>query len=303
MDYQAIIEEIHAANREHTGQGRVADYIPALSRIDPEKFGIAIETVDGSRFTVGDAEEKFSIQSISKVFNLALGVLLEGDALWRRVGIEPSGNPFNSLIQLEIEHGIPRNPFINAGALVVVDVLLDHLQAPNESMLEFVRKLRCADVFYNQEVAASELATGFTNTALVNFMKAHGNIHHDVQAVLDIYCHQCAIEMSCVGLCRSFLFLASGGVVPGSGERVLTPSATKRMNAVMLTCGFYDEAGQFAYRVGMPGKSGVGGGIVAVIPGELAIAVWSPGLNDHGNSVVGMNVLEQFTSMTGMSIF
>lgn len=303
MDYQQVLEEVYQANLPTADSGEVADYIPALACIDPLKFGIAIETVAGECFAVGDAQEKFSIQSISKVFNLVLGMKLAGDGLWQRVGMEPSGNPFNSLIQLEYENGIPRNPFINAGALVLVDVLLDHLTTPNADMLAFVRTLRCSNIVYNEEVAASEKATGYTNIALANFMKAHGNIHHDVDDVLDVYFHQCAIEMTCAGLARSLLFLANGGVVPSTGERILSRSQAKRVNAVMLTCGFYDEAGKFAYRVGMPGKSGVGGGIVAVIPGELAIAVWSPGLNERGNSVAGMNALEQFTTLTGMSIF
>jgi glutaminase len=254
-------------------------------------------------FQIGDAQDRLSIQSISKVFNLALGIRASGDALWQRVGVEPSGNPFNSLIQLELDNGIPRNPFINAGALVIIDELLCHLEQPNVEMLQFVRKLRCDDVFYSGEVAASELATAFTNLALANFMKGQHNLQHAVADVLDVYCHQCSIEMTCVGLARSFLFLANAGVVPGSGKSVLSPSQTKRMNALMLTCGFYDEAGEFAYRVGLPGKSGVGGGIVAVIPGELSIAVWSPELNDHGNSVRGIMALEQFTSIIGKSIF
>lgn len=226
-----------------------------------------------------------------------------GDQVWERVGMEPSGNPFNSLVQLEYENGIPRNPFINAGALVVTDILLDHLVEPNEEMLAFVRKLRGAEVQFNKEVINSEKATGFTNTALVNFMKGYGNINHPVEDVLNVYFHQCSIEMSCAGLARAFLFLANGGIVPGSGERILTGSQVKRINAVMLTCGFYDEAGVFAYLVGLPGKSGVGGGIVAVIPGKLAIAVWSPRLNEHSNSIAGIKVLELFTSRTGMSIF
>ena len=302
-DYGAILEEIYADASTLKGQGEVASYIPALANVDPDKFGIAIETVDGDVFTIGDATEKFSIQSISKVFNLALGMELAGDQLWSRVGMEPSGNPFNSLVQLEAEKGIPRNPFINAGALVVTDILLDHLSKPNTEMLNFVRTLRCSNIDYNTGVAESERDTGFTNTALVNFMKAHGNIHHDIDEVLDVYCHQCSIEMTCAGLARSFLFLANGGVVPGSGERVLTTSQVKRINAIMLTCGFYDEAGRFAYRVGLPGKSGVGGGIVGVIPDQLAIAVWSPALNENGNSIIGMSVLEQFTTLTGQSIF
>lgn len=303
IDYQALLEEIHADVLPTLGKGKVADYIPALARVGAGKLGIAIETVSGETCSVGDAGEKFSIQSISKVFNLALGMRLVGDRLWKRVGMEPSGNPFNSLVQLEYENGIPRNPFINAGAIVVIDVLLDELDSPNADMLSFVRSLRCSNIEYDEEVALSERDTGFTNVALANFMKARGNIRNEIDNVLDVYFHQCSIEMSCVGLARSFLFLANGGVVPGSNERCLTVSQTKRMNAIMLTCGFYDEAGQFAYRVGMPGKSGVGGGIVAVIPGELAIAVWSPALNIRGNSVAGVEVLEQFTTRTGMSIF
>lgn len=304
MNYQTILEEIEGEVRPFLGQGKVATYIPALASIDPDKLGIAVETVDGKCFQVGDANEKFSIQSISKVFTLALAFSLESDNLWLRVGMEPSGNPFNSLIQLEYEKGIPRNPFINAGALVVTDILLDYLDNPKEEMLAFVHKLACLDdIHYDLEVAASERETGFTNTALVNFMKGHRNIHHAVDRVLDVYFHQCSITMSCAELARACLFLANNGVVPYCKEQILTESQAKRLNAIMLTCGFYDEAGEFAFRVGMPGKSGVGGGIVGVIPGELAVAVWSPELNEHGNSLVGINALELFTTKTGMSIF
>jgi glutaminase len=303
MNLQNLLSDIQREVKPLVGMGKVADYIPALKNVDPGKFGIAIETVKGECYSVGDAHERFSIQSISKVFNLALGLSRVGDDLWQRVGMEPSGNPFNSLVQLEYENGIPRNPFINAGALVVIDVLLDLLVSPNEEMMSFVGKLRCNEVFYNEEVAASERVTGFNNVALVNFMKGRGNIRHEVDQVLNVYFHQCSIEMTCAGLARSFLYLANGGVVPDTGERILTASETKRINAIMLTCGFYDEAGQFAYRVGLPGKSGVGGGIVAVIPGELAIAVWSPELNDRGNSLAGVKALELFTTKTGTSIF
>lgn len=304
MDYQAILNEIAQEVQPFFGKGKVANYIPALANINPGKFGIAIETISGDCFRIGDADEKFSIQSISKVFTLALAFSLEDDALWSRVGLEPSGNPFNSLIQLEYEKGIPRNPFINAGALVITDILLDHLEEPKASILEFVQKLACLDsIYYDKEVAESEKQTGFTNTALVNFMKAHKNIRHPVEKVLDIYFHQCAISMSCSELARACLFLVNNGIVPYCNDRILTESQAKRLNAIMLTCGFYDQAGEFAFRVGMPGKSGVGGGIVGLIPGELAIAVWSPELNEHGNSLVGINVLERFTSKTGLSIF
>lgn len=303
MNYQTLIDEIYTEVQPLLGQGRVADYIPELAKVDGRKFGIALETVEGECFKTGDATERFSIQSISKVFNLALGIRIVGDQVWERVGVEPSGNSFNSLVQLEYEKGIPRNLFINAGALVIIDILLDHLDHPNEEMLAFVEKLHCLDIVYNEEVAQSEKQTGYTNLALANFMKAYKNINHGVEKVIDTYSHQCAIEMSCVGLARSFLFLANGGIVPKTGERIITAIQAKRINAIMLTCGFYDEAGAFAYLVGLPGKSGVGGGIVAVIPGKLAIAVWSPELNERGNSVRGIRALELFATRTGMSVF
>lgn len=303
MDYQPILEEIFEEVQHLFGQGSVADHIDPLKQVNPNKFGIAIETLDGQCFQLGDSQERFSIQSVSKVFNLALATSLVGDELWLRVGMEPSGNPFNSLVQLEYENGIPRNPFINAGALLVVDVLLDHLTDPNADMLAFVRQLRCSDVEYDEYVAESEKTTGYNNAALVNYMKGRGNIRHEVNQVLDAYCYQCAITMTCAGLARSFLFLANGGVVPGTGQRILSARKTKRMNSIMLTCGFYDESGEFAYKVGMPGKSGVGGGVAAVIPGKLSIAVWSPELNEQGNSVLGIKALELFTTKTGLSIF
>ena len=303
MRYQSLIEEIHEEVFGLLGTGQVADYIPVLAEVDPRKIGIAVETVSGESYAVGDAEERFSIQSISKVFNLALGMRILDEQIWERVGREPSGSAFNSLVQLEYERGIPRNPFINAGALVITDILLDHLDEPNREMLEFVAKLRCADTRFNEETVRSELQTGFTNRALINLMRAHNNITHDIEEVLDVYYHQCAIEMSCSGLARAFLFLANAGKVPSTGERILSSSQAKRINALMLTCGFYDEAGEFAYLVGLPGKSGVGGGIVAIIPDELVITVWSPELNSHGNSIVGIKALELFSTRTGMSVF
>ncbi|MCB0580132.1 MAG: glutaminase [Phaeodactylibacter sp.] len=303
-NYPSILRQIAEAVRPEIGKGKVAGYIPALAKVPPDKFGIAIETVRGEQYYLGDADERFSIQSISKVFTLALAFRLEGENLWNRVGLEPSGNPFNSLVQLEYERGIPRNPFINAGALVIVDILLGHFSDPKAALLDLIHNLTGQDdIHFDEEVARSERETGYTNAALANFMKSHGNIHHPVAAVLDVYFHQCAIAMSCRELARAFLLFANHGSVPATGERMLTSSQSKRLNAIMLTCGFYDEAGEFAFAVGLPGKSGVGGGIVAIIPGELAIAVWSPGLNEHGNSAVGIKVLEMFTTLTGMSIF
>ncbi len=304
MDYQEIISGIYRDVKPFFGQGKVADYIPALARVHPSQLGIAVETLDGHRARAGQADTRFSIQSISKVFTLAMAFGMEGNALWERVGVEPSGNPFNSLVQLEFEHGKPRNPFINAGALVVTDVLCSRYADPKAEILKFIRKTSgVEDISFDEEVADSEQQTGHRNRALAWFLKSCGNLSSDVDTVLDVYFHQCAIAMSCAELSRAFLFLANHGILPSTGEQLLTHSQAKRLNAILLTCGFYDQAGEFAFRVGMPGKSGVGGGVAAIIPGELAVTVWSPELNDQGNSVVGMQALEWFTTRTGRSIF
>ncbi|HRF41264.1 MAG TPA: glutaminase [Saprospiraceae bacterium] len=304
MSHQHIIEGIYSDVQPFFGRGKVADYIPALARVRPDQLGIALQTLDGQTAVAGDSEIRFSIQSISKTFTLALAFALEGNDLWKRVGVEPSGNPFNSLVQLEFENGKPRNPFINAGALVVTDVLCRHYDDPKSVILNLIRSLAGSDdISFDEEVAASEKATGFRNQSLAWFLKSCGNLHSDVDTVLDVYFHQCSIAMNCRELSRAFLFLANHGVHPYTGEAMLTRSQAKRLNAILLTCGFYDQAGEFAFRVGMPGKSGVGGGVAAFIPGELAVAVWSPELNEHGNSVVGMQVLEWFTTRTGRSIF
>ena len=304
MDYQTVIEKIYGELQGLWGQGKVADYIPALAKVNPRQFGISLATLDGQYYQAGDAETCFSIQSISKVFSLAMVTRHIGDEIWQSVGREPSGNPFNSLVQLEYEHGKPRNPFINAGALVVTDRLISLYPHPKDAILEFVRGLcNNDDIYYDKEIARSERANADRNMALAYLMKSFGNIRNDVDTLIDVYCHQCAISMSCVDLSRAFLFLCNRGLNPFSGEQVLTGSQVKRLGALMLTCGFYDESGDFAFRAGVPGKSGVGGGIAAYIPGNLSITVWSPELNRHGNSLIGMEALERFTTDIGNSIF
>lgn len=305
MDYEKIISGIYEELLPLTGTvGKVADYIPALASVSPRKYGIAVATLDGKVVGVGDYTEQFSIQSISKVFTLAMVIRHTGRSLWQSVGREPSGSPFDSLVQLEHEQGIPRNPFINAGALVVTDRLMELYSRPKEEIIDFVRKLSGSDdIYFNKQVARSELDHSARNTALAYFMKSFGNIHGPVDTLIDVYCNQCSIAMSCAELARSFLFLANHGVNPADSSRILSMSRSKRLSALMLTCGFYDESGDFAFRVGMPGKSGVGGGIVAIIPGRLSIAVWSPGLDTFGNSVLGIETLERFTTRLGISIF
>lgn len=302
--YQQILDEIHRELQFSESRGAVAPYIPELAGIDPEKFGIYLCTLDGTRSSVGDADERFSIQSIAKVFALTLAVSRVGESIFQRVGVEPSGSAFNSLVQLEYEKGIPRNPLINAGAMVVCDVLLDQSADPKKEILEFIRhSAGDRSVGFNERVAASEREFGFRNAALANMVKSFGNMKHDVNDVLDLYFHICSIEMSCRELATAFLLFANHGTIPGSDTAMLSVSQTKRLNAIMQTCGFYDEAGEFSFTVGLPGKSGVGGGIVAFHPGLYAVAVWSPRLNDKGNSVRGMKALESLTTKLGSSIF
>lgn len=304
MSYQTVIDEIAEEIKPSLAQGKVANYIPTLGSVAKDKFGMAVQSVDGSTFTVGDATEPFSIQSISKIFTLTLALKHLGDALWKRVGREPSGTAFNSLVQLEYENGIPRNPLINAGAIVVADIVRSKLIDCRRAFLDFVRaRADNPSVENDPIVARSERETGYRNMALANFIKSFGNLENDVEEVLDFYFYQCSFSMHCVDLAKAVFFLANGGRCPWTDEQVLSASQAKRVNAVMLTCGTYDAVGDFAFRVGMPGKSGVGGGIVAVIPNRLSVAVWSPGLNEKGNSLAGTLALELFTTKTGISIF
>ncbi len=304
MDYPKILEEITAETKSLFGKGKVATYIPELGKVAPEQFGLFLQLNDGTSYETGDSRVKFSIQSISKIFTLAMAFGLVGEELWKRVDIEPSGSSFNSLVQLEYERGIPRNPFINAGALIVTDVLVSHFERPKEEILRFVRALTGNDdVYFNHAVARSERETGYRNFALAYFLKSFGNLKNDVERVLDVYFFHCSIELACCELARGMQVFSNHGLNPFNGERYLTASQAKRLIALMQTCGFYDEAGEFTYAVGLPGKSGVGGGIAALLPGQYSIAVWSPELNGKGNSVLGMKALELFTTKTGRSVF
>ncbi len=304
-NYQEILNTIGEEIRPLQGLGKQASYIPMLAQVDPNQFGIHMVTAAGQNYSLGDSNTKFSIQSISKVFALCMALSREGDALWNRVGIEPSGSAFNSVVLLELEHGKPRNPFINAGAIVLADVLHSHLKYPEEQFLHFVRQL-CGDntIAYNRELARSERHTGYRNAAIAYLLKEHGNLHGDIEAVLRFYCLMCSVEMSCKQLANAFLRFAIHRTRGFKFDGVyLNTSQVKRINAIMQTCGFYDEAGEFSFLVGLPGKSGVGGGIAAINPGKWAVTVWSPRLNDKGNSIMGMKALELLTTYTKESIF
>ena len=304
MQYQEILNRIQKEIQTVLGQGKVASYIPALANVSNSKFGMSIHTVSGESCVVGDAQELFSIQSISKVFTLSMAMSLEDNEIWKRVGREPSGSKFNSLVQLEHENGIPRNPFINAGAHVITDILTSHDENPKQSILDFVHMLTDNHAIgFDLDVAHSERETGNRNLAMGYFMKSFGNIKNQVRVVLDVYFHQCSIAMNCMDLSKAFLYLANDGVNPISRKRIIAKKDSDRINALMLTCGMYDNVGEFAYTVGLPSKSGVGGGIVSIIPGDMIICVWSPGLSESGNSLVGTKALELFVNYTGKTIF
>ena len=303
MDYQKILEDIYQEILPYADKGAQADYIPALAKVDPDQFGIALKTASGEAYSYMQAQTRFSIQSISKVFALAMALSLEGEDLWKIVGKEPSGTAFNSLVQLEVEKGKPRNPFINAGAIVIADMLMSKLDDPDAEFLTFIRELSGSDsIDYNMEVAESEREKGYLNAAIINLLKYHGRIQNDIEDVLMFYFRMCSVEMSCEELAQAFLAFTNCKTFDFGGYK-LSSSKIKRLNAVMQTCGFYDEAGEFSYLVGLPGKSGVGGGIVAVHPLHYSVAVWSPRLNSKGNSVMGMKALELLTTYTHESIF
>ena len=306
MDMDALLAEILAAAAPKRAEGKVADYIPALAGVDPGKLGIAFADKDGRVWGAGDCGEAFSIQSISKVFMLALALERVGPALWDKVGREPSGSSFNSIVQLEGERGKPRNPLINPGAMVVTDALIG-AGGVGDAIADLLGLLRAQardeGIDVDEEVAASEAETGARNRSLAWFMKSFGNLANPVDRVLGAYFRQCAVAMSCRQLARAALFLAFDGRDPQSGEQVIAWHRARRINSVMMLCGHYDNSGEFAFRIGLPGKSGVGGGILAIAPGQGAIAVWSPGLNAAGTSAAGAAALEALVERTGWSVF
>ena len=304
MNFKETIQETYQKIKDIDDKGKLPSYIPELANVDSENFGVYISTFDNANFGIGNCYDKFSIQSLAKVLSLSLAYSILGESIWKRLGVEPSGTGFNSLVQLETDNGIPRNPFINAGAIVISDTLLSNLKNPKEDFLAFVRNVsNNSQLNYSSKIAASEKKVGFRNVALCNFIKSFGNIENDPSDVLDFYFDLCSLEMNCKELSESFMFLANHGCKLSDNKAILNKSQSKRINALMQTCGFYDESGEFAFKVGLPGKSGVGGGIIAIYPNQYAIAVWSPKLNEKGNSYKGMRFLEAFTTKSQLSIF
>ncbi len=306
IDYQALVDGVLSDAESYRGHGDVPGHIPALADVDLKKLGIAIALADGSTYVAGDADEPFSIQSISTIFTLSLTLGHIGAALWNHVGREPAGSPFNALVQLEEQKGKPRNPLTNAGAIVVCDQLIGR-DTPDEAVEEILAFLRersgddAISIF--QHVAMSESKAGSLNRSLAHFLASFGNLQNPVEDVLSVYFRQCAIAMSCRQLAKAALYLAFDGTDPVSRQEICIPSRSRRINALMLTSGHYDNSGDVAFRIGLPGKSGSGGGILATVPGIGTVAVWSPGLNAARTSLAGAVALEKMVERTGWSVF
>ena len=297
-----FLSELGARMKSATERGQVANYISELAKVNSQQFGMSLCLLDGERLNIGDTTTPFSIQSISKVFTLAIALGRYGDRLWMRVGKEPSNYAFNSVIELENENGKPRNPFVNAGAIVTTDVILSGGEPKSTlgELLLFIRTAAADDqIFINEKVAAAESRTGHRNIALAHFLRSCNNLDNECDRVLGTYFHQCAIEMNCEQLANAGRFLAG----LHHDQRLIGRQHVRSINALMMIAGHYDGSGEFAYSVGFPGKSGVGGGILAIVPGKASIAVWSPGLNRFGNSLLGTRALEELSRFTGWSIF
>ena len=300
---QAFFDALPAKMKSYIHQGKVADYIPALGLVPPEKFGMAVSSVNGECHQAGDAAEAFSLQSISKIFAVVMAIRTLGDEFWSHIRLKLTSSAFNAISPIEASEGMPRNPFTNGSAIAITDLLL----SSNDRYLDDLRTLSRQvtgnpDIDFDPAVAASELKTAHRNTAIAEFLKSYGVIKNKVRNVLEAYCTQCSLAMSCLDLSRALLFLANNGTPPGGGPQLLTPLQCRRLNALMLMFGTYEAAGDFVFRVGLPGKSGVGGGISAIVPGELSIAVWSPALDDYGTSVAGLKALEMLVETMDISI-
>ncbi|WP_373235428.1 glutaminase [Cohaesibacter celericrescens] len=300
---EGLVRDAHALAAEDPELwGKPADYIPELAHIDPAQLAISVALADGRVLSAGDYKTGFSIQSISKVFTLSIALGRIGDSLWNRVAREPSGNPFDSILKLEQEKGKPRNPFINAGAIVTTDALLSG-HAPKEALSEIIQFVRAAaeddDIHINARVAQSEKATGYRNLALAHYLRSYDNLVNEPDYTLGVYYHQCAIEMTTVQLAKAGRYLASLPDAP----KLIAPAKVRSLNALMMTCGQYDGSGEFAFRVGLPSKSGVGGGLLIIAPRRGSIAIWSPGLNEKGNSKMGTYIAERMSRELDWGVF
>lgn len=298
-----VLEQAVAAGREKTSLGKVATYIPELGKADGSQLGVCVYTRSGERISVGDTKVRFSIQSISKIISLSVALELCGfEKVFKNVGMEPSGDAFNSLIQLENADSTPHNPMINAGAIVIASDLACEISF--DKMLETVRVL-CMDpeITLDEKVYRSEMSNISRNRAIAYLLESKGYIGKDVEKYLHFYVKMCSLSVTAESLAGLGLILANDGIHPGTGERLLQAWTVKVVKTIMMTCGMYDGSGEFAVRVGIPSKSGVGGGIISVVDGDMGIGIFGPALDEKGNSVAGEYVLEYLSQKLHLHMF
>ena len=301
-DIQAVLEQIQSQVIKLYGIGKKADYIPKLADVDGNQFAMTVIDKSGKIYSVGNDSVKFSIQSVSKVITLTMVLEAIDDEVWGRMEREPSGKAFDSLIHLEEYNGIPSNPFLNSGAIVVADILLElYGDKAIEKYVRFMRELSGnPGLVIDEEIFNSEKTTGHKNYAFAHYMKSYGNLNHEVEDVLDLYFKFCSLSLSNIDLAKIFYFLSNKGI-SFQGRQVATHRHCKRINSLMFTCGTYNEVGDFAYLVGLPVKSGVSGAIAGCLPSEYSVSVWSPELNRKGNSYLGFKALESLTTLLDTS--
>lgn len=300
------LEEMVEEAKKLTSEGTVADYIPALKKANRDSLAVAVYEQGNRCVTAGNFDEMFTLQSISKVITLALALMDRGDEVFQKVGMEPTGDPFNSMIKLETHSpSKPLNPMINAGALAVTSMIKGAtIEEKLERILSFVHEVSGnRTITYNNEVATSEFETAYLNRALCYFMKQHGVIEDDVEELLDLYTKQCAIEVNCQDLAKIGFVIANDGKEIETGRELIPRHITQILKTFMVTCGMYNESGAFAIRVGVPAKSGVSGGIMASVPQKCGIAVYGPALDEKGNSIAGMKLMELLSKKNQLSIF
>ncbi|MGM0875675.1 MAG: glutaminase A [Bacillota bacterium] len=290
-----------------TKYGKVADYIPSLGKANPNDLSIAIHYPGGECVSAGDIRKKITLQSISKVISLAL-VLMDRDQnyVFERVGMEPTGDPFNSIAKLEtMAPSKPLNPMINAGALVVTHMIKGKsVEDRFQRLLSFIQELaNDTTVGYCEEVARSEFETAHLNRALCYFLKQHKMIDEDVEQLMDLYTKQCAIEMNCLNLSRIGVVFAMDGIDPLSGKQIMPTDVARICKTFMVTCGMYNASGEFAIKIAIPAKSGVSGGIMGAVPGRFGIGIFGPSLDEKGNSIAGIKLLELLSKNYSLSMF
>lgn len=302
-----FLESLIENNKHYVEHGKLASYIPELEKANKEDLGIYIVTLDGKEVGAGEYEKKFTIQSISKVITLMIAILDNGkDRVFSRVGVEPTGDSFNSIVSLERKPSKkPFNPMVNSGAILTTSLIEGNSEEEKfERILEFTRKvIGNEDIKLNEDVYLSEKETGDRNRALAYFMKSNGVIEGDIDNILDLYFKQCSLEVNAKDLARFGAMLANDGVLPWNGERVISREICRIIKTIMVTCGMYDDSGKFAVHIGIPAKSGVGGGIMAAVPRKMGIGIFGPSLDEKGNSIAGTHVIKELSEELDLSIF